>query len=89
MVWWVWSVIGIVTVGAVAFWFSGARKRRRDQRRIRRAVKKCLNDDVAALEADLHQLEYDLGGRYHYPEVRSPTIVWSRRSPRRDGRSRS
>ena len=89
MIWWVWSAIALVAVGGFAYWRSGARTRRREQRKIRRAITTCLTDDVAALEADLHQLEYDLGGRYHYPEVRPPTTGWSRRSPRRDGRSRS
>lgn len=70
MIWWVWSAIVLIAIGGFAYWRSGARTRRRDQRKIRRAITTCLTDDVTTLEADLHQLEYDLGGRYHYPEVR-------------------
>lgn len=70
MIWWVWSVIAVLAVVAVVFWRRGSKKRRRARWRIRKAIKRCLNEDVAALDADLRQLEYDLGGRYHYPEVR-------------------
>jgi hypothetical protein len=70
MIWWVWSAIAIVAVGSVALWERGAGTRRRDQRKIFRALRACLEEDVAALEADLRQMEYDLGSRYHYPEVR-------------------
>lgn len=70
MVWWVWSAIGIISVGSLVLWERGAGTRRRDQRKIFRAVKVCLDEDVATLEADLRELEYDLGSRYHDPEVR-------------------
>jgi hypothetical protein len=70
MIWWVWSVIAVVAVGSLALWERGAGTRRRDQRTIFRAIKVCLDEDVAALEADLRRMEYDLGSRYHYPEVR-------------------
>jgi|RhiMethySRZTD1v2_1073278.scaffolds.fasta_scaffold99419_6 hypothetical protein len=85
MIWWVWSAIALIAVGGFAYWRSGARTRRREKRKIRRAITTCLTDDVAALEADLHQLEYDLGGRYHYPEVRRPydRVVSSIASARR------
>lgn len=63
MIWWVWSAIAIVAVGSLAFWERGAGTRRRDQRKMFRAVKVCLEEDVAALEADLRQLEYELGSK--------------------------
>lgn len=69
MGWWVWT-IGIVIFIAATSWWYGPRRRRRDQREVVRALRVCLDHDVAALEADLRQLGYDLGSRYHDPEVR-------------------
>src|SRR5262245_33758208 len=69
MGWWVWT-IGIVIVVAAVSWWSGPRKRRRDQREIVRALRVCLDHDVDALETDLRRLEHSLGSRYHDPEIR-------------------